>query len=86
MTILEFSYPSNRLVRALYDIYFTHVLPSIGRIVSRDKTAYTYLNRSVKGFCWGETFIHHLHDAGFANEHFQTLTLGIATIYTATKP
>ena len=37
VTILEFSYPSNRLVRALYDIYFTRVLPSIGRIVSRDR-------------------------------------------------
>ena len=41
VTILEFSYPSNRLVRALYDIYFTRVLPWIGRVVRRDKTAYT---------------------------------------------
>ena len=81
VTILEFSYPTNRLVRALYDIYFTRVLPLIGRIVSRDKTAYTYLNRSVKSFCWGEAFVQHLHDAGFTNEHFTPLTFGIATIY-----
>ena len=85
VTILEFSYPSNRLVRALYDIYFTRVLPWIGRVVSRDKTAYTYLNKSVKSFCWGETFIQHLHDAGFTDEHFTTLSFGIATIYTAIK-
>ena len=85
VTILEFSYPSNRLVRALYDIYFTRVLPWIGRVVSRDKTAYTYLNKSVKSFCWGETFVQHLHDAGFTDEHFTTLSLGIATIYTAIK-
>ena len=85
VTILEFSYPANRLVRACYDIYFTRVLPLIGRIVSRDKTAYTYLNKSVKSFCWGEAFVQHLHDAGFSSEHFLPLTFGIATIYTAKK-
>ena len=85
VTILEFSYPSNRPVRALYDIYFTRVLPWIGRVVSRDKTAYTYLNRSVKSFCWGETFAQHLHEAGFEQAQWTTLTFGIATIYTAIK-
>lgn len=85
VAILEFSYPSNRLVRALYDIYFTRVLPWIGRVVSRDKTAYTYLNRSVKSFCWGESFVQHLHEAGFEQAQWTTLTFGIATIYTAIK-
>ena len=85
VTILEFSYPSNALVRALYDIYFTRVLPFIGRIVSRDKTAYTYLNKSVKAFCWGETFVQHLQQAGFTDAHYTTLSMGIATIYTAKK-
>lgn len=85
VTILEFSYPSNRLVRWAYDFYFTHILPLVGRLVSKDKTAYTYLNRSVKSFCWGEAFVQHLHDAGFTNEHFLPLTLGIATVYTAQK-
>ena len=85
VTILEFSYPTNRIVRAMYDLYFTRILPFIGRVVSRDKTAYTYLNRSVKSFCWGEAFVQHLHDAGFRNEHFIPLSLGIATIYTASK-
>lgn len=86
LTILEFSYPSNPIVRTLYNIYFSYILPLIGRIVSHDKTAYTYLNRSVKNFIWGEAFIHHLHDIGFVYEHFTPLTLGIATIYTARKP
>ncbi len=85
VTILEFSYPSRRYIRALYDFYFSHVLPTIGRIVSRDKTAYAYLNKSVKNFCWGEAFVQHLRDAGFQDEHFETLTFGIATIYTAIK-
>ena len=85
LMILEFSYPSNRFIRAMYDIYFTHVLPTIGRIVSRDKAAYTYLTKSVKSFCWGERFVQHMHDAGFADERFMPLTCGIATIYVARK-
>lgn len=85
VTILEFSYPKNPVIRALYDFYFTHMLPFIGCLVSRDKTAYTYLNRSVKGFVWGERFVQHLKDAGFKQEHFEPLTFGIATIYTARK-
>ena len=85
VTILEFSYPSNPLVRALYDIYFTHVLPLVGRIVSHDKTAYTYLNKSVKSFCWGEAFAQHMREAGFTDTRFIPLTFGITTIYTAKK-
>ena len=85
VTVLEFSYPSNPFVRAVYDLYFTHLMPAIGRVVSRDKTAYTYLNRSVKSFCWGEAFVQHLRQAGFRDTRFQTLTFGIATVYTAKK-
>ena len=85
VTILEFSYPSNKLIRWGYDLYFSHVLPFVGRLVSRDKTAYTYLNKSVKSFCWGEEFLRHLTLAGFQDARFETLTFGIATIYIAKK-
>lgn len=85
VTILEFSYPKNPFIRALYDIYFTRVMPLVGRMVSRDKTAYNYLNKSVKSFCWGEEFVQHLQKAGFHNEQFTPLSFGIATIYTAFK-
>ena len=85
LLILEFSYPSNRLIRALYDIYFTHIMPTLGRWLSKDKTAYTYLNHSVKNFCWGRDFVAHLEKAGFIQTHYQTQTFGISTIYTATK-
>lgn len=85
VVILEFSYPENRLIRWLYDLYFSHILPFVGRIVSRDKTAYTYLNKSVKGFIWGERFAQKMHDAGFREEHFTTMTFGIATVYKGTK-
>ena len=85
VTILEFSYPSNKLIRWGYDLYFSHVLPLVGRLVSHDKTAYTYLNKSVKSFCWGEGFLRHLTQAGFQDARFETLTFGIATIYIAKK-
>lgn len=83
--ILEFSYPKNRLVRAVYDLYFSHILPWIGRLVSKDKTAYTYLNKSVKSFVWGEAFAQRLRDVGFVEQTFVPLTLGITTVYTAKK-
>ena len=86
VTILEFSYPKNPVVRFFYDLYFTHILPFVGRIISRDKTAYTYLNKSVKNFCWGEDFVQHLLEAGFKEGTFKPLTLGITTIYIAHKP
>ena len=85
VTILEFSYPSNKLIRWGYDLYFSHVLPLVGCLVSHDKTAYTYLNKSVKSFCWGEDFLRHLTQAGFQDARFETLTFGIATIYIAKK-
>lgn len=85
VTILEFSYPKNGLIRFFYDLYFTHILPFIGRIVSRDKTAYTYLNKSVKHFCWGEEFVRHMQEAGFKEGTFRPLTFGITTIYIAKK-
>lgn len=85
VTILEFSYPKNRLVRAVYDLYFSHILPWIGRLVSKDKTAYTYLNKSVKSFVWGEAFAQRLRDVGFVEQTFVPLTFGITTAYTAKK-
>lgn len=78
-------YPENRVIRFGYDLFFTHVLPFVGRVFSHDKSAYTYLNRSVKEFMWGEEMVSHIQNAGFKNVRFQPLTFGITTVYTATK-
>lgn len=85
VTILEFSNPRNKLIAAFYSIYFNHILPTIGRWVSKDKTAYSYLNMSVKQFCQGEEFLSHLRKAGFVDAEFSELTFGISTIYIAHK-
>lgn len=86
LMILEFSYPKNKLIAWVYDLYFTHILPAVGRLLSKDKTAYTYLNRSVKGFVWGQQMCERIAAAGFSEVSYQPLTFGITTIYTATKP
>lgn len=85
LLILEFSYPSQPLVRKLYDLFFTHLMPLVGRVVSKDPTAYIYFRDSVKGFIWGDEMLDHIRRAGFADTQFRTLTFGITTIYTANK-
>lgn len=85
LAILEFSYPTNPIIRFGYDLFFSNILPLIGRIVSKDQTAYSYLNKSVKEFIWGEEMVKRIEAAGFKNVKFRTLTFGITTIYTAEK-
>ena len=85
LMVLEFSYPTNPVIRWGYDLYFTHILPFIGNLFSRDKGAYSYLNRSVKNFPYGEAFCQHLRKAGFSQIKTTPLTFGISTIYTAVK-
>lgn len=85
LAILEFSYPTNPVIRWAYDLFFSHVLPLIGRMVSKDKGAYAYLNESVKNFMWGEEMCEHIKAAGFKDVKFRTLTFGITTIYTGKK-
>ena len=85
LMVLEFSYPRNKMVAWLYDLYFSHILPAVGRLLSKDKTAYTYLNKSVKNFIWGEKMTAKLTEMGFRVPRFTTYSCGIASVYRATK-
>ncbi|MBP5259071.1 MAG: bifunctional demethylmenaquinone methyltransferase/2-methoxy-6-polyprenyl-1,4-benzoquinol methylase UbiE [Paludibacteraceae bacterium] len=85
LMILELSYPGNRLVRTVYDFYFTRILPWIGGLLSHDKKAYRYLNNSVKHFLWGRALCDRIAAAGFTGVAFTPLTLGICTVYRARK-
>ena len=85
LAILEFSYPENPIIRWGYDLFFSHILPFVGRIISHDKGAYTYLDESVKNFMWGEEMCEHIRKAGFKDVKFRPVTFGITTIYTARK-
>lgn len=86
LVILEFSYPSNPVVRFFYDLYFSHVMPLFGRVLARGKGgSFTYFIRSVKGFIWGDRMAERLRQAGFCRVQYKTLTLGVTTLYTAWK-
>ncbi|NOY88392.1 MAG: bifunctional demethylmenaquinone methyltransferase/2-methoxy-6-polyprenyl-1,4-benzoquinol methylase UbiE [FCB group bacterium] len=79
--ILEFSLPANSLVRRGYLLYFHYLLPLIGSLISGDRHAYKYLNRTVETFPYGDKFCKIMEDAGFEKVEAHPLTLGIATIY-----
>lgn len=85
LVVLEFSRPKNKLFGSVYLFYFTKILPFLGRMVSRNQKAYTYLPESVKSFPDGEDFVNELKAAGFKNCSCTPLTMGIASIYTAQK-
>lgn len=83
--VLEFSKPTIFPVRQLYWFYFRFILPFIGKLVSKDASAYSYLPASVKVFPDGDAFIARLKAAGFVNNTQKQLTFGIATVYCGTK-
>lgn len=85
LVILEFTLPPNPLARALYMVYFTRVLPLVGRIVSGHPWAYSYLPASVREFPGPDELGDLLRDAGFREADHTLLTLGIAAIHVAVK-
>jgi demethylmenaquinone methyltransferase/2-methoxy-6-polyprenyl-1,4-benzoquinol methylase len=85
LVVLEFSRPRKFPFRQLYNFYFKGILPKIGRLVSKDKSAYTYLPESVEAFPDGKDFENILRKLGFKNTTCEPLTFGISSIYTGTK-
>ncbi|HVX38803.1 MAG TPA: bifunctional demethylmenaquinone methyltransferase/2-methoxy-6-polyprenyl-1,4-benzoquinol methylase UbiE [Gemmatimonadaceae bacterium] len=83
--ILEFTTPRSSLVRSFYHLYFHHVLPFIGGMISGHRTAYQYLPRSVANFPIEEELAGRMRAAGFADVSWRTLTFGIAAIHVGTK-
>lgn len=84
--ILEFSKPSGGLFKQLFRFYFKFILPGIGRLISRDPSAYTYLPESVDAFPDGEDFLTIMRSAGFTSTTAKPLTFGVATLYNGQKP
>ncbi len=83
--ILEFSTPGKFPVKQLYMFYFKRILPAVGRLFSKDNSAYTYLPESVQAFPAGEKFCAEAQKAGFANTKFTFLTFGITALYVLEK-
>jgi demethylmenaquinone methyltransferase/2-methoxy-6-polyprenyl-1,4-benzoquinol methylase len=85
LAILEFAIPATPGVRTLYLWYFNHVLPRIGRIVSRHNAAYGYLPASVGAFASPDEFVTILRQCGFVEIAAVPLTFGIVFLYTARR-
>jgi demethylmenaquinone methyltransferase/2-methoxy-6-polyprenyl-1,4-benzoquinol methylase len=85
LVVLEFSIPSNRLVRWAYAQYSHRLLPRIGALVSKDRKAYDYLPDSVEEFPTPERFMDILRSVGFSSVKARSQSFGIAHIYEAVK-
>lgn len=83
--ILELSLPQNRVVRWFYDLYFLHVLPWIGGLISGDKAAYQYLPASVHAFPAPSEFLAMMQDAGLRNVRQRPFSLGLCRMYVGEK-
>ncbi|MBQ4055481.1 MAG: bifunctional demethylmenaquinone methyltransferase/2-methoxy-6-polyprenyl-1,4-benzoquinol methylase UbiE [Bacteroidaceae bacterium] len=85
LVILELSEPDWFPMKQLYALYSKVVIPTLGKLLSKDRSAYTYLPQSIKAFPQGEVMKGIILKAGFSEAQFKRLTLGICTLYTATK-
>lgn len=85
LVILELSTPDYFPMKQLFILYSKAVMPLIGKLLSKDTSAYTYLPESIRAFPQGEVMQQAILNAGFNRVRFQRLTFGICTLYVATK-
>jgi demethylmenaquinone methyltransferase / 2-methoxy-6-polyprenyl-1,4-benzoquinol methylase len=83
--VLEFSIPSNPIIRWGHLFYLRNILPLVGGFVSGDYKAYRYLNTSIEAFPYGEEFCQLFKNVGFKTVRAHPVSFGIATIYEAIK-
>lgn len=85
LVILELSVPSNKIVRWLYNLYFTRLLPLVGGRISGDRAAYRYLPASVLKFPGKEEWMRTMTDCGFSGVIHKAFSLGICRMYVGKK-
>ena len=85
LAVLEFAMPRKFPIKQLYKFYFFQILPFVGRLFSKDKSAYTYLPESVEAFPSGADFTRLMEEAGFKSCRIIPLTFGVANIYIGEK-
>lgn len=85
LVILELTTPERFPMKQLFAVYSRLVIPTLGKLFSKDNSAYTYLPQTIKAFPQGEVMKGVISRAGFGEVRFRRLTFGICTLYTATK-
>ncbi len=83
--IIEFSKPSRFPIKQLFTFYFKYIMPTIGKLVSKDARAYTYLPESVDAFPSGNDFVNVMLELGYRECRCIPLSGGIASIYIGKK-
>ena len=81
LLILELSVPQNKILLSLYKLYFLHILPFIGKKISGDSMAYTYLPQSVMNFPKPKDFLAMMEECGFKRVSQKALTFGLCRIF-----
>ena len=85
LIVLECTKPKTFGVKQFYNIYMNWITPNIGKLFSKNRNAYNYLNESIKKFPEGKNFTSILHNLGYKNIYCKPLTLGICSIYCGEK-
>jgi demethylmenaquinone methyltransferase/2-methoxy-6-polyprenyl-1,4-benzoquinol methylase len=86
LVILEFTTPIRQPLRGLYLFYFRRMLPLIGRLVSKHRSAYSYLPESVLSFPEPDALVARMHTAGFTDVSYQRLFGGVCALHLGTRP
>ncbi len=85
LIVLECTKPKLPVIKNFYNLYLNIIAPRIGRMISKNKDAYQYLNESVQKFPEGKDFVEILNKLGYKNASCKTLSLGISSIYCGEK-
>lgn len=85
LVILELTAPDHFPMKQLFTIYSSIIIPTLGKLLSKDNKAYRYLPQTIQAFPQGEVMKGILEKAGFSDVEFKRLTFGICTLYTANK-
>lgn len=85
LIILEFTRPTAPIVKQFYHVYMKYITPFFGRLFSKNKSAYQYLNDSIFQFPERENLITIIKNCNYRSAFYKTLTFGICTIYCAEK-
>ena len=86
LVILEMALPSRQWLRSIYQFYFRRVLPWLGRLISKHRTAYTWLPESTQAFPGPAELTRRLAAQGFIDVSYQPLMGGVCVLYVGTRP
>lgn len=85
LMILELSTPRSFPMKQAYWLYSKVFIPTVGRLISKDKAAYTYLPKSIQAFIQGKEMVNTLDKVGYKNAKCKTYTMGICSMYIGQK-